>query len=61
MPKLLLVKDNEVNRERLSLRLQRRGYQIISAIRRCSKCVVIVFKSFDLRESQRYQQHLSSL
>lgn len=32
MPKLLLVENNEVNREILSLRLQRRGYQIISAI-----------------------------
>ena len=32
MPKLLLVEDNEVSREILSLRLQRRGYQIISAV-----------------------------
>lgn len=32
MPKLLLVEDNEVNREILALRLQRRGYQIISAV-----------------------------
>lgn len=32
MPKLLLVEDNEVSREILALRLQRRGYQIISAV-----------------------------
>lgn len=31
MPKLLLVEDNEVSREILSLRLKRRGHQIISA------------------------------
>ena len=32
MPKLVLVKDNEVSREILSLRLKRRGHQIISAV-----------------------------
>ena len=32
MHKLLLVEDNEVSREILSLRLQRRGYKIISAV-----------------------------
>lgn len=32
MPKVLLVEDNEVNRDILSRRLQRRGYQVISAL-----------------------------
>ena len=31
MPKLLLVEDNEVNRDMLSRRLQRRGYEVIFA------------------------------
>jgi two-component system, cell cycle response regulator DivK len=32
MAKILLVEDNELNRDMLSRRLQRRGYQIISAV-----------------------------
>jgi two-component system cell cycle response regulator DivK len=31
MPKLLLVEDNEMNRDMLTRRLQRRGYQIVTA------------------------------
>jgi CheY-like chemotaxis protein len=31
MPKILLVEDNEMNRDMLSRRLQRRGYSIIIA------------------------------
>jgi two-component system cell cycle response regulator DivK len=31
MPKILLVEDNEMNRDMLSRRLQRRGYQIVTA------------------------------
>lgn len=31
MPKILLVEDNEMNRDMLSRRLQRRGYEIIQA------------------------------
>jgi len=31
MPKILLVEDNEMNRDMLSRRLQRRGYSVISA------------------------------
>jgi CheY-like chemotaxis protein len=31
MPKILLVEDNEMNRDMLTRRLQRRGYQIVSA------------------------------
>jgi two-component system cell cycle response regulator DivK len=31
MPKILLVEDNEMNRDMLSRRLQRRGYQIVIA------------------------------
>jgi two-component system cell cycle response regulator DivK len=31
MPKILLVEDNEMNRDMLSRRLQRRGYQIVAA------------------------------
>jgi CheY-like chemotaxis protein len=31
MPKILLVEDNEMNRDMLSRRLQRRGYHIVSA------------------------------
>ncbi len=32
MPKLLLVEDNEMNRDMLSRRLERRGYQVVCAI-----------------------------
>jgi CheY-like chemotaxis protein len=32
MPKLLLVEDNEMNRDMLSRRLERRGYQIVCAV-----------------------------
>jgi two-component system cell cycle response regulator DivK len=31
MPKILLVEDNEFNRDMLSRRLQRRGFEIVSA------------------------------
>jgi len=31
MPKLLLVEDNEMNRDMLSRRLERRGFQVICA------------------------------
>lgn len=32
MPKLLLVEDNEMNRDMLSRRLERRGYTIVCAL-----------------------------
>jgi two-component system cell cycle response regulator DivK len=32
MPKILLVEDNEMNRDMLSRRLQRRGYQVVVAV-----------------------------
>lgn len=32
MPKILLVEDNEMNRDMLSRRLQRRGYQVVVAL-----------------------------
>jgi CheY-like chemotaxis protein len=32
MPKILLVEDNEMNRDMLSRRLERRGYQVIVAL-----------------------------
>lgn len=32
MPKLLLIEDNEANRDMLSRRLQRRGYEVIEAL-----------------------------
>jgi CheY-like chemotaxis protein len=31
MPKILLVEDNEMNRDMLSRRLQRRGYEVLTA------------------------------
>ena len=31
MPKILLIEDNEMNRDMLTRRLQRRGYHIVSA------------------------------
>lgn len=31
MPKLLLVEDNEMNRDMLTRRLQRKGYEIVAA------------------------------
>ncbi|BAZ44268.1 response regulator receiver protein [Chondrocystis sp. NIES-4102] len=32
MPKILLVEDNEMNRDMLSRRLQRRGFEVIIAV-----------------------------
>jgi CheY-like chemotaxis protein len=32
MPKILLVEDNEMNRDMLSRRLERRGYQVVCAM-----------------------------
>jgi two-component system cell cycle response regulator DivK len=32
MPKILLVEDNEMNRDMLSRRLERRGYQVVMAL-----------------------------
>jgi two-component system cell cycle response regulator DivK len=32
MPKILLVEDNELNRDMLSRRLERRGYQVVIAL-----------------------------
>lgn len=32
MPKILLVEDNEMNRDMLSRRLQRKGFQVIIAV-----------------------------
>ena len=32
MPKLLIIEDNEMNRDLLSRRLQRRGYEIVLAV-----------------------------
>jgi CheY-like chemotaxis protein len=32
MPKILLVEDNEMNRDMLSRRLQRRGYEVVIAL-----------------------------
>jgi CheY-like chemotaxis protein len=32
MPKILLVEDNEMNRDMLSRRLERKGYQIVCAM-----------------------------
>ena len=32
MPKILYVEDNEMNRDMLSRRLQRRGYEVLIAV-----------------------------
>ena len=32
MPKILLVEDNEMNRDMLSRRLQRKGYEVVLAV-----------------------------
>jgi CheY-like chemotaxis protein len=32
MPKILLVEDNEMNRDMLTKRLQRRGYEVVVAV-----------------------------
>ncbi|MBI3210703.1 MAG: response regulator [Candidatus Solibacter usitatus] len=32
MPKILLVEDNEMNRDMLSRRLERKGYQVVMAV-----------------------------
>ncbi|VAW43590.1 hypothetical protein MNBD_CHLOROFLEXI01-2927 [hydrothermal vent metagenome] len=32
MPKILLVEDNEMNRDMLTRRLQRKGFEVITAV-----------------------------
>ncbi len=32
MPKILVIEDNEMNRDMLSRRLQRRGYEVIFSV-----------------------------
>ena len=32
MPRILLVEDNEMNRDMLSRRLQRKGYEVLLAV-----------------------------
>ena len=32
MPKILLVEDNEMNRDMLSRRLQKKGYEVVMAL-----------------------------
>ena len=32
MKKILLIEDNELNRDRLSRRLQKRGYEVVTAV-----------------------------
>lgn len=32
MPRILLIEDNEMNRDMLSRRLKRRGYEVVSAV-----------------------------
>ena len=32
MPKILLVEDNEMNRDMLSRRLQKKGYEVVTAV-----------------------------
>ena len=32
MPKILLIEDNEMNRDMLTRRLERRGFQVVSAV-----------------------------
>ena len=32
MPRILLVEDNEMNRDMLSRRLQRKGYEVVMAV-----------------------------
>ena len=32
MPRILLVKDNEMNRDMLSRRLQKRGFEVVMAV-----------------------------
>jgi two-component system cell cycle response regulator DivK len=32
MPKILLIEDNEMNRDMLARRLERRGYQVVMAV-----------------------------
>ena len=36
MPKILLVEDNEMNRDMLSRRLIRRGYEVVMAVDGCA-------------------------
>ena len=38
MAKILLVEDNEMNRDMLARRLERRGYQVVSAIAGHTPC-----------------------
>ena len=48
MPKILLVEDNEMNRDMLSRRLEKRGYQIVMALDGGQGCEMARTESPDL-------------
>jgi len=55
MPKILLVEDNEMNRDMLSRRLQRKGYSVITApdgeqghLLACAECPDLILMDISL-------------
>jgi CheY-like chemotaxis protein len=48
MPKILLVEDNEMNRDMLSRRLERKGYQVVCAVDGAAGVAMAASESPDL-------------
>lgn len=48
MPRILLVEDNEMNRDMLTRRLQRRGFEVLSAVDGASAVQATVTEKPDL-------------
>ena len=48
MPKILLVEDNEMNRDMLSRRLERKGYQVVCAVNGVEGVAMATSESPDL-------------
>lgn len=48
MPKILLVEDNEMNRDMLSRRLVRKGYQVVTAVDGAQGMVMAQLEAPDL-------------
>ena len=55
MPKVLLVEDNEINRDMLSRRLIRRGFDILIAIN------FIIFNKQNFRHGKYYGEDLRNI
>ena len=69
MPKILLVEDNEMNRDMLSRRLQRRGYEVLmaadgaeglAAVRECRPDLVLMDMSLPVIDGWEVTRQLKA-